>query len=187
MHNTFEEWKPIDGYEQYYEVSNLGRVRSLPRKRIVFKKETIRQGRILSPIKHHKNGYYNVMVSVDKRIKLLSLHRVVATAFIPNLNNLPEVNHKNGNKGDNWVENLEWNSRIENVRHANKTGLIRYAKGEKKPKAIFTNEQVRFIKKEMNKLSIAETISLLGMNPKELRLMQTVCKIRRGKKYKNVV
>lgn len=187
MHNDTEIWKPIVGYEQYYEISDLGRVRSLPRKRIVFGKETIRDGRIITPIRHHKNGYYNVTVSVNNVKKLLSLHRTIAIAFIENPKKLPEVNHRNGEKSDNKVGNLEWISRIENVRHANKNGLISYAKGESKPKAIFTNEQVKFIKKEMSALSIAETISLLGMNPKELRLKQTICKIRRGKKYKGVV
>lgn len=76
----------------------------------------------------------------------LRIHRLVALAFIPNPNNLPEVNHKNGNKMKNDINNLEWVTGLENIQHAWKTGLIKGAKGEENGRSKLNNEQVKEIK-----------------------------------------
>lgn len=90
-----EIWKMIPRYEGLYMVSNKGRVKNF------------RTGRIL---RQHKSncGYFGVILSKNGKVKGFSVHRLVAMAFIPNLNNLPEVNHINEDKADNRVENLEW-------------------------------------------------------------------------------
>lgn len=96
-----EIWKPIRGYEGYYEVSNLGRVRSLGNGLTHNKSMTYLSGgdlRGYRVVNLWKNGH-----GISKRV-----HRLVAEAFIPNPDNLPQINHKNEDKADNRVENLEW-------------------------------------------------------------------------------
>lgn len=182
-----EQWKPIIGYEKYYEVSDAGRVRSKNRVITYNEKSYLKKGRILKLTKHHKNSYLNCTLSVNNIHKLMSAHRLVATEFIENPQNLPEVNHKDGNKSNNHVSNLEWTNRESNVRHANENHLINYAFGDRKPKAHFTNDQVRLIKQMAQAYSTDDTILALGFKLNQLRIRQTICKIRRGKKYKHVI
>lgn len=101
--------KKIEGYENY-SISEDGRVYNT------------KFGR---NIKHNLNsiGYSRVSLSNKGKQKQLLVHRLVAQAFIPNPNNLPEVNHKDGNKRNNNVDNLEWTTRSENEEHAYRTGL----------------------------------------------------------------
>ena len=94
-----EHWKEIAGYEGLYQVSNLGRVKSLK-----YGKE-----KILKPRKTH-NGYLKVGLYKDWHRKYLFVHRLVAEAFIPNQNNLETVNHKDEVKTNNVASNLEWMS-----------------------------------------------------------------------------
>lgn len=100
--NIIEQWKPIVGYEGLYEISNLGRVKNLK-----FGKE-----KILKPA--NNRGYLRVCLCRDGKGKMLSVHRLVAEAFIPNPMGLPEVNHKDENKINNCVSNLEWCNRLYN-------------------------------------------------------------------------
>lgn len=105
-----EEWKDIDGYEGYYQVSSFGRVRSLDR----YVKDTRRncfnfvKGRIMSQSNADKEHYRQVGLSKDGKVTTCLVHRLVAQAFIPNPNNLPQVNHKDENRENNNVDNLEW-------------------------------------------------------------------------------
>lgn len=107
-----EIWKDIDNYIGKYQISNLGRVKSLPRN------GTICSERILKIQKDRKGYSY---VSFHK--KKFKVHRLVAQAFIPNPTNKPEVNHIDENKENNIVENLEWNTSKENIAHSFKIGL----------------------------------------------------------------
>ncbi len=114
-----EKWKDIEGYEGYYQVSNLGNVKSLGRyvNNPHGGKRYIRE-RILKPF--NKKGYLYVDLL---KIKQHRIHRLVAAAFIDNKDDSAEVNHINGIKNDNRVENLEWCTRSENMKHSYKTGL----------------------------------------------------------------
>lgn len=106
---TMEEiWKDKKDYEGLYQVSNWGRAKSLDRyikgkgHSLQFKK-----GRILKPMKDN-NGYLKVRLCNGEKSKTFNLHRLVAEAFLPNPDNLPQVNHKDENKLNNSVDNLEW-------------------------------------------------------------------------------
>ena len=116
-----EIWKDIKGYEGLYQVSNLGRVKSLPRKN--HPKEEFRN---LSP---DSKGYLRVNLFKNNKGKTHKVHRLVAEAFIPNPNNYPQVNHKDENKANNNVDNLEWCTNKYNVnyghcRDSNKKEII---------------------------------------------------------------
>lgn len=103
-----EVWKDIKDYEGLYQVSNLGRVKSLPRKRVTPTKGTYYSvEKILKPGITDR-GYQQVALCKDSKLKRCLIHRLVAQTFIPNSNNYPEVNHKDENKVNNVVENLEW-------------------------------------------------------------------------------
>lgn len=108
-----EIWKPIVGYDGY-EISNFGRVKSFKNKNIIHK--------ILSCTKNIY-GYIVIRLNNKEKRYTLKVHRLVAMAFIPNPENKRTVNHKNGIKNDNRVENLEWNTDSEQQIHAYKIGL----------------------------------------------------------------
>ena len=100
-----EEWRDIQGFEGCYQVSNMGRVRSVSRiVRAGKNKQRRTNGKMLSPWKT-KHGYLHVNLG---RLKRQSIHRLVAKAFIPNPNNYPDVNHKDEDKANNIASNLEW-------------------------------------------------------------------------------
>ena len=102
--NIIEQWKPVKGFEGLYEISNLGRVKSLK-----YGKE-----RIMKPGKNG-NGYFQVALRRDGKEKRLLVHRLVAEAFIPNPEGFNQINHKDEVKINNCVENIEWASRSYNI------------------------------------------------------------------------
>ena len=113
-----EIWHPCAGYETHYEVSNFGNVRSL--ERMVMHPlggKKIQYARVLKQGKA-SNGYMLVSFSVDRIKSNQSVHRLVARAFISNESNKPQVNHKDGNKHNNCLDNLEWVTVSENGLHA---------------------------------------------------------------------
>ena len=121
-----EEWKDIIGYEGLYQVSNLGRVKSM--NRVIYYSDGRKfnyYSQILK-VNINKRNYNNNIVHLYKNgiRKAIPVHRLVATSFIVNNDNLPEVNHIDGNRNNNKVENLEWSSRKDNMKHAFDNGLI---------------------------------------------------------------
>lgn len=133
-------WLPVNNLEGVYEVSNEGTIRSIDRK-ILQKNghkvvERFCKGTLIKPVT--VRGYYKVSLSNGRRTlkKLVSVHRIVAIRFIPNPEGLPQVNHKDGDKTNNRVENLEWCTGSDNILHAFALGLSK--RGNKIP--IFNRE-----------------------------------------------
>ena len=123
----FEEWRDIKGAEGTYQISNQGRVRSVDR---IDANGAKRNGIILSQ-KVARSGYKTVSLYFNQRWHHPSVHRLVAEAFIPNPNNLPQVNHKDEDKTNNCVDNLEWCSAKYNTNY----GLRNKKAGENISKA----------------------------------------------------
>ena len=106
--NAAETWKPVVGFEGYYEVSDRGRVRSVDR--LVNRRggtKSLRRGRMLK-LSSYSNGYLKVSLAKEGKQTYHLVHRLVASAFIPNPNNYPCVNHIDENKKNNKAVNLEW-------------------------------------------------------------------------------
>lgn len=105
-----EKWKPLKGYDSYYSISDKGRVKS----------NGARMGgygvRFLK-LRTKRDGYVMFRVSINKKQTELNLHRQVALHFLPNPNSKPQINHKDFNKQNNAVSNLEWVTAKENIAH----------------------------------------------------------------------
>ncbi len=115
-------WKPVTGYTTIYEVSNTGQIKSLAR---TIKTPTGARAlkEKLLKLKVNNDGYVHVQLSKEGFSTSLLVHRLVAEAFLDKQTDRDHVNHKNCNKTDNRVENLEWISRSENMQHAIRMGL----------------------------------------------------------------
>ena len=114
--NINEQWRPVVGFEGLYEISNLGRVKSLNYKRTGKEK-------ILKPNKHRK-GYLRVELCRDGKVKHFLIHRLVAIAFLPNPMGFTEINHKDENKSNNAISNIEWCSAKYNTNYGNRNKKI---------------------------------------------------------------
>ena len=113
-----EQWRAINGYEGAYEVSNMGRVRSVTRTITTIKGNPYRTtGRVRKLTTRKLDGYTTVSLLRNTHRKTAKVHRLVAEAFIENPDDLPEVNHRDGNKSNNTPGNLQWATRLDNVRH----------------------------------------------------------------------
>lgn len=122
-------------YGDYYEVSNFGEIRNT-------KTNRVRKKNILH------TGYYFVSGSLGSRNQKITfkIHKAVAETFIPNPNSLPIINHKDGNKLNNYVENLEWCTYMENSQHAEAHNLVYHINGEDNPSSKLTYKQVEYIR-----------------------------------------
>lgn len=137
-----EVWKPVLGYEGVYEVSNLGRVRSLDRQ-VANRWGTTRSvpGTIRT-IAVKREGYCFVNLFCKQRAKPMYVHRLVALAFLPNPEGLPQVNHLDGDKSNNRVDNLEWCDASQNCQHAVDQQLYESVRGEDSPSSKLTESDV---------------------------------------------
>ena len=179
--NDSEVWKDVAGYEGVYQVSNLGRVRSVDRlvQYSDGRKYTYKGKMIKLAENKNRGGYLYVRLSHNQRKVLKSLHRLVAETFIENSGNKPEVNHIDGDKGNNKVSNLEWVTSKENSEHAVKNGLI--PSGQDSYQAAFSNNQVRDMRKQYKGgFRLTDLAEKFGVNP------STMHSILNYRTYKNV-
>lgn len=158
-----EIWKDIAGYEGY-QVSNLGTVKSLERECKGNKGCTfIRKGKVLSP-KTHKNGYLIVGLCKDSKMKMYYIHRLVAEAFIQNPNNYPIINHKDENKQNNYIENLEWCDKSYNALYGSCPQRKRDKIKGKKSKRVYTYKPILCIETGVVYKSAKELSVILNVN-----------------------
>ena len=144
-----EIWKPIKGYEGLYEVSNFGRIKSLK-----FGKERILKG------SKDKYGYLQVVLSKNNKSKTFKVHRLVSEAFIPNPDNLPQVNHKDENPSNNNVNNLEWCDKTYNNNYGTRNTRISNANKDRCITPVIcltTNEIFKSVKEASNKYNIHQS------------------------------
>ena len=171
-----EIWKPIKGYEGLYEISNRGSIKSLEREignngGIAIKKEAI-----LTP-QQIRCGYYRIgLTDENKKRKMFLVHRLVATAFIPNPQNKSEVNHIDGNKKNNNLENLEWCTRGENLKHAYKTNLRTTEASKNNFKKMIEKHKRKVIQKDINQNIINEFKSIKEASKITETSIISVCK-----------
>lgn len=158
-----EEWRPVVGYEGLYEVSSLGRVRSL--------RFPIR--RFLSLFRLRK-GYLGVGLTIHRVRRIYQVHRLVATAFHgpPPLGH--ECNHKDGRCTHNAASNLEWMTRQQNIRHAHSIGLMRHS-GSRNPTAKLTEAQVLEIRErtQSTRQELAEMFGVSVASITDIRVRRT--------------
>ena len=177
-----ETWKPIPNFETSYAISNLGRVKRLQRTDRYIRSDTGKEvtrnvsEMILKTSPSSSNGYPEVNLRYNEQNVYISIHRLVAEAFLPNPDDLPQVNHKDGNKENNCVDNLEWCTCAENIQHAVKTGLRKAILGidtsVKQVKCLDTGEVFN---------SIKEAASAFGLSTQYLS-----DRIREGKPAKGI-
>ena len=131
-----EIWKDVKNYEGVYQISNLGRAKRFYKNK---------PEKILKPVKGHL-GYMSYSFCINSKTKIYRIHRLVAIHYIDNPNNYPEVNHIDGNKENYSIENLEWCTRSQNMKHGHSLGLIFIEKANSATR-IITNEKLIIIKK----------------------------------------
>ena len=143
-----EIWKNIQGYDGYYQVSNLVRVQGLDREVYVSRgSQKLNTKKVIGSIikqKKESNGYWRLSLRKERTNKSYSIHRLVLCAFDPILST-KEVNHKDGDKNNNQLSNLEWVTRLQNIHHAIASGLTLVQQGQSSRFAKLDNKQVATI------------------------------------------
>ena len=154
-----EVWKPVKEFEEYYLISSLGNIRS------------IKTGK-LRKIQITNDGYFSIIFCVNYKRYAKYIHILKAEIWIPNPLNLPEVNHIDGKKQNNNLNNLEWCTHQYNIIHAYRTGLIKnfnYKHGEDVNGVKLTESQVIEIRKLKNKLSSYKIAKLYNVDGHTIR------------------
>lgn len=172
-----EVWKPVEGFEGYYEVSNCGRVKSLDR--VVtdtIGRKYYYKGKIIK-VSTYRTGYNYVNLWMSSKIKTFLVHRLVALSFVPNPHSKPMVNHLDGVKSNNYYSNLEWCTRSGNEKHAFRIGL-KSLKGERHSQAKLTKNQVLEIRNSTSKAK--EIAALYGVSIGHIR------GIKAGRSWKHI-
>lgn len=153
--NVEEEWRDVVGFEGFYEISNCGRVMSVDRTQTITwngkKVEKPIKGRIIAQSKQNC-GYVIANLSANGMRREMTVHRMVAMAFIDNPLCLKEVNHKDGDKNNNNVWNLEWVNRSENLKH--RARILGQRGNAVRVKCIDTGKEYRAIKDAANEIGV---------------------------------
>lgn len=160
-----EVFNPIKENEKSYQISSFGRVKSL-------NYNHTNQPKILKN-NLQNTGYLAVSLNFNGKVKTISVHRLVAEAFIPNPDNKPFVNHINGIKTDNRAENLEWCTASENTNHGIKIGLINDIRGQKNIFSVLSESDVLEIRKRYseNKESYKEIAKKYNVTPENISMI----------------
>jgi hypothetical protein len=160
--------KPVVGYEEYFSVTEDGRIYSH------------RTNRWLKLNTHKDRGitFASRINGRSGKAICLKVHRCVAEAYIPNPENKPEVNHKDGVRGNNCVTNLDWVTKSENIRHAFATGLAKASKGIHHSNAKLSLDAVTLIRENKNNLNIRELAKLHNVH------WSTISRCKTSKRYK---
>lgn len=153
-----EIWKPVKNYEGYYEISNLGRVKSVERIIKCKSRNNFKQKEKILATRPNNRGYIMVGLHKDKNYKLVLVHRLVAEAFIPNPNNLPQVNHIDENKQNNHWNNLEYCDNWYNSHYG--TRIERCNAKQKKKKINQYSLNGKFIRQWESVASIRKKLSI---------------------------
>lgn len=151
-----ETWKDVNGYEGLYKVSSLGRIKTLRSNAILVLNN--KRGDYLAALLYTEGKEHSL-----KRRKTHLVHRIVAKAFIPNPENKPQVNHIDGNKHNNRIDNLEWNTRSENMQHCIKNNLRNTLKGTELHMTKLNDDKVKYILNNKNTMSINEFSQMFGV------------------------
>lgn len=159
-------WKDIIGFEGHYQINDIGQIYSLKSKKF-----------LSTPI--NSSGYPVVSLWKNNKVKMFSLHRLMALHFIPNPENKPHINHKDSNRRNFYLNNLEWVSSKENVIHGVKFG--HGVKGEKANKSKLTEKEVLKIRKDLTK-----GISCYKIAKKYKLYISTICRIRDRITWKHI-
>lgn len=180
MESGIEIWMSLSGYEGLYEVSTFGNVKALAKD--VIDKNGVHHNKKEKILKPCPWGGYLMVVLHGNKNKTITVHRLVATAFIPNPENKPQINHKDGNKLNNHISNLEWVTHQENMQHAFTTKLNRGRIGTENAKAKITEKEVIEIRKLSDEGKIGKEIAaVFNLNT------STVNRIISRKYWKHVV
>lgn len=178
-----EQWMPVKGYEDYYEISNFGRVKSLARTWVTgerfgvrTKGDTIAKGGLVC-------GYINHILCVNRKKKTVLSHVLVAKHFIANPNNLPVVNHLNSVRHDNFFKNLEWTTVQGNVQHGFEFGFREGRKGSKHHNTDLTEPDII----EIRRLCSEGGISQKQIGEKFGLHQKTVSKIHLRQRWKHIL
>lgn len=178
-----EIWKDIIGFEGIYQISDLGRVKSL--ERVIMRSDgkpyPVRQ-RIIAVNKYFDstgNGYLGVCLIFKGKRKTKHIHRLMAESFLSNPNNHPQLNHIDGNKFNNVLSNLEWCTASENVKHAYRTGL-------KLPTRLSKTHLKEFEIREIKRLAKNKLMRQIDIAKKYKCSVATVSSIKNGTRHGNI-